>query len=215
MNSRAQNKISIHREWCSRVWQGIIQQNTAEMDAKSLTSPSGPRADSSPSAFSSAFCKTMSNVTCEPRKWVQEGPHSNLVVYNSHSLLLIIIQQSLGINAFSLCFSSLSETRQTVYFIGKLQGVSKSQVWLRPGPLEMGGLCLPGPQQLKMWQHRDRGQNPKCPCVWHYEDKSWRNQLNFPIPLASFLKMSPQEWILNRSWVIKIQNHTKFCEFSE
>ena len=75
MNSGVKNTISIHREW-----QGIIQQSTVKMDAKSLTSPSGPRADSPPSALSSAFCKTMSNVRYEPRRWVQEGPHGNSVV---------------------------------------------------------------------------------------------------------------------------------------
>jgi hypothetical protein len=43
-------------------------QNTAAMDATTLTSPSGPRADSPPSAFSSAFCKTTrSSVTSKSR----------------------------------------------------------------------------------------------------------------------------------------------------
>lgn len=52
------NKISIHGQWYWKVWQGLRERNTIKMDAKSLTSPSGPRADSPPSAFSSAFCKT-------------------------------------------------------------------------------------------------------------------------------------------------------------
>lgn len=75
MNRGVKNTISIHREW-----QGVIQQSTVKMDAESLTSPSGPRADSPPSAFSSAFCKTMSNARDKPRRWVQEALHGNSVV---------------------------------------------------------------------------------------------------------------------------------------
>lgn len=114
-----------------------------------LTSPSGPRAGSPPSAFSSAFCKTTkSRVNVHIKNTGQELIHGTPT--HNFQLLSAVLTDSTSANVFHLCFSVLRQNTNG-WYQQLVESHSKPNVIQAPHTRDLCGLHHQRPTELRTW----------------------------------------------------------------